>query len=583
MTQRFEPSRFEGFFPQQNLPFESGLRESMKGSMSERKEPLFVPRLEIEGSKGSQITARSQNSGYNQSKIQKLPISGAGVKASTMSDNTVGVRGPLFRSSNPLKSSIQETDPHKLSLKLVQYIKQNQEEKCSKLLSNGLADIGIRCENDWTPLHFACWVGNTKIVSLLLINRADVNSAARNQLTPLMIACNTGNHQIFTILVTAGANLLECDGLGSSCLHYAAQGGCYDIVVELLRLGCDPCLKNAQGKLPEENTSSIEIFDYLKKKREAKDNLFVEIFSFTYDKIKNTFSREDKVKSKTPTRVWPSDFDILCLLGKGSFGQVYLVRKRDTGIKYAMKVLLKQRVFSRFILQGQNLLKYAMTERTVLSYINHPFIVGLHFAFQTSEKLCLILDYCSGGDLSKHLKIERKFSEAKAKLYLSEIVLAIEELHKRDIIYRDLKPDNVVLDADGHCKLTDFGLSKEGVLEQTSGARSFCGSIAYLAPEMLKKTGHGKAVDWYLLGVVFYEMLVGQPPFYAQTKEELFYNIEKGKLRLPQGLSPEANSLLIGLLEREPSRRIGSGYSDAEEIKHHPFFADIDWQEALQR
>lgn len=235
------------------------------------------------------------------------------------------------------------------------------------------------------------------------------------------------------------------------------------------------------------------------------------------------------------------------------------------------------------ILSGQNLLKYAMTERTVLSYINHPFIVGLHFAFQTSEKLCLILDYCSGGDLSKHLKIERKFSEAKAKLYLSEIVLAIEELHKRDIIYRDLKPDNVVLDSEGHCKLTDFGLSKEGVLEQTSGARSFCGSIAYLAPEMLRKTGHGKAVDWYLLGVVFYEMLVGQPPFYAPTKEELFFNIEKGKLRLPQGLSPEANSLLIGLLEREPSRRIGSGYSDAEEIKYHPFFADIDWQEALQR
>lgn len=347
LAQRLEPSRFDGFQQLPNMDFGPCLRESMKGSMSERKEPLFVPRLEIEGSKGSQIAARSQNSGSNQSKIHKLPISKTGVKASTMSDNTVGARGPLFRSSNALKNSIQESDPHKLSLKLVQYIKQNEEEKCSRVLSKGLADVGIRCENDWTPLHFACWVGNTKIVSLLLINRAEVNSKARNQLTPLMIACNTGNHQIFTILVTAGANLIDCDGLGSSCLHYAAQGGCYEIVVELLKLGCDPCLKNAQGKLPEENTSSVEIFDFLKKKREAKDNLFVEIFSFTYDKIKNTFSREDKVKSKTPTKVWPSDFDILCLLGKGSFGQVYLVRKKDTGIKYAMKVLLKQRVFSR--------------------------------------------------------------------------------------------------------------------------------------------------------------------------------------------------------------------------------------------
>lgn len=347
VTERLEPSRFAGFLPHIGLPAEPGLRESMKGSMSERKEPLFVPRLEIEGSKGSQIAARSQNSGSNQSNIHKQPLSRTGVKASTMSDNTVGARGPLFLSSNALKSSMQESDPHKLSLKLVQYIKQNEEEKCSKVLSRGVVDVGIRCENEWTPLHFACWVGNTKVVSLLLINRADVNAKARNQLTPLMIACNTGNHQIFTILVTAGANLLDCDGIGSSCLHYAAQGGSYEIVVELLRLGSDPCLKNSQGKLPEENTSSVEIFDYLKKKRETKDNLFVEIFSFTYDKIKNTFSREDKVKSKSPTKVWPSDFDIHCLLGKGSFGQVYLVRKKDSGIKYAMKVLLKQRVFSR--------------------------------------------------------------------------------------------------------------------------------------------------------------------------------------------------------------------------------------------
>ena len=180
----------------------------------------------------------------------------------------------------------------------------------------------------------------------------------------------------------------------------------------------------------------------------------------------------------------------------------------------------------------------------MLSYVNHPFIVGLHYAFQTSEKLCLILDYCSGGDLSKHLKMEKRFSEHKARLYLSEVILALQELHRRDVIYRDLKPDNLVLDQDGHCMLTDFGLSKEGVMEHTSGARSFCGSIAYLAPEMLRKAGHGKAVDWYLLGVVFYELLVGQPPYLAPTKEELFDNIERGKLKIPAGLSSEAISLL---------------------------------------
>ena len=142
------------------------------------------------------------------------------------------------------------------------------------------------------------------------------------------------------------------------------------------------------------------------------------------------------------------------------------------------------------------------------------------------------MDYCPGGDLGEHLQKERRsdfypfqfqynfirFSEDKARFYLAEIILALEDLHKRDIIFRDLKPDNIVLDANGHAMLTDFGLSKEGVLDQVNGARSFCGSVAYLAPEMLKRVGHGKAVDWYLLGVVFYEMLVGVPPYYANNR-----------------------------------------------------------------
>ncbi len=153
-----------------------------------------------------------------------------------------------------------------------------------------------------------------------------------------------------------------------------------------------------------------------------------------------------------------------------------------------------------------------------MSAMQHPFIVRLRYAFQTQDKLFLICDYCPGGDLSQYLEIERQFSEEKARFYILEILLAIESLHERDIIFRDLKPDNVVLDDDGHALLTDFGLSKEGVQQQNGGAKSFCGSYAYLAPEMIKKAGHGKAVDWYLLGVVFYEMLTGMPPYYADEK-----------------------------------------------------------------
>lgn len=167
-----------------------------------------------------------------------------------------------------------------------------------------------------------------------------------------------------------------------------------------------------------------------------------------------------------------------------------------------MKILSKQKILSN------NLVKYAQAERNVLSYIQHPFIVNLNYAFQTRSKLYLILEYCPGGDLAQVLELEGKFNEKRAKTYAAEVLLAIQSLHKRDIIFRDLKPDNVVIDKDGHAKLTDFGLSKEGVDDNIS-AKSFCGSLAYLAPEMLKRSGHGKAVDWYLFGVLLYEMLTG--------------------------------------------------------------------------
>lgn len=164
------------------------------------------------------------------------------------------------------------------------------------------------------------------------------------------------------------------------------------------------------------------------------------------------------------------------------------------------------------------MVRYAKTERDVLSYTDNGFIVALNYAFQTTTKLFLILDFCPGGDLGRLISKQGKLSEDVARVYMCEVLLALEDLHRRDIIYRDLKPDNVVIDNEGHAQLTDFGLSKEGVLEVTNGARSFCGSVAYLSPEMLKKAGHGKSVDWYLLGVLLYEMLVGKTPYFSDSK-----------------------------------------------------------------
>ena len=227
-------------------------------------------------------------------------------------------------------------------------------------------------------------------------------------------------------------------------------------------------------------------------------------------------------------------------------------------------------------------MKYAITERNVLTFCNHPFIVKLHAAFQTFDRLFLVLTYCPGGDLAKYLSKEKRFAESKAKLYAAEILLALEHLHKKDIIYRDLKPDNVVLDSEGHALLTDFGLSREGVYDQIV-AKSFCGSVAYLAPEMLKKQGHGKAVDWYLLGVLIYEMIIGIPPFYSENRHEIFENIDKGSLKFPNYVSKESKSLLMKLLERDPAKRLGSGPMEANEIKDHPFFKDLSWDEIINR
>lgn len=294
-------------------------------------------------------------------------------------------------------------------------------------------------------------------------------------------------------------------------------------------------------------------------------------------KINPESNKKLKIMSINEELVQPSDFICLAQLGQGSFGAVFLTQKNNTDKKYAMKVLRKERII------GQNLLKYAIAERNILSANSHPFIVKLGYAFQTLSKLFLAIEYCPNGDLSKHLLYEKKFPESRAKFYICEVLLALENLHQRDIIYRDLKPDNVILDKDGHCKLTDFGLSKEGICNGNEATKSFCGSIAYLAPEMLKKQGHGKAVDWYLLGVLFYEMLVGVTPYFTGKKEEIFKNILYGDLIFPNYVSSEARGILTRLLEKDPNKRLGGGPKDAKEIKEHPYFKDVDWDKVYNK
>jgi serine/threonine protein kinase len=204
--------------------------------------------------------------------------------------------------------------------------------------------------------------------------------------------------------------------------------------------------------------------------------------------------------------------------------------------------------------------------------------MSLHYAFQTSHHLVLVLQYCSGGDLQKKLHQESFFEESTARLYSAEVLTALVHLHERFIVYRDLKPENVVLDGDGHCLLTDFGLSKEGVAEVT---QSFCGSLAFLAPEVLANRGHGHTVDIYGLGVLLFAMLTGRPPFYDRSRDRLISNIQAATLHVPPYVSQAATALIRATMKRDPNDRLG--FRKTTDVQSHYFYASMDFDALLRR
>lgn len=308
------------------------------------------------------------------------------------------------------------------------------------------------------------------------------------------------------------------------------------------------------------NTSNIEWFEL--ENHLANNDLKGEI------KVSWEFSTTQK------KHYGPEDFEVLRLLGKGTFGQVFQVRKLDTDRIYAMKVLSKK------VIVKKKEVAHTIGERNILvrtAGASSPFIVGLKFSFQTPTDLYLVTDYMSGGELFWHLQKEGKFNEERAKFYIAELVVSLEHLHDNGIIYRDLKPENILLDANGHIALCDFGLSKAN-LSTGDTTNTFCGTTEYLAPEvLLDESGYTKMVDFWSLGVLIFEMCCGWSPFYADNTQQMYKNIAFGKVRFPKEvLSPEGRSFVKGLLNRNPKHRLGS-QNDARELKEHPFFADIDW------
>lgn len=257
------------------------------------------------------------------------------------------------------------------------------------------------------------------------------------------------------------------------------------------------------------------------------------------------------------------DFELMTVIGKGSFGKVMQVRKRDTTRIYALKTIRKVHIVNR------NEITHTLAERLVLAQVDSPFIVPLKFSFQSEQKLYLVLAFVNGGELFHHLQREHRFNEERARFYSAELLLALEHLHELDVVYRDLKPENILLDYTGHIALCDFGLCKLN-MKDNEKTNTFCGTPEYLAPEILSGNGYDKAIDWWTLGVLLYEMLAGLPPFYDETTDKMYEKILNDPLVFGEEFSEEACSILTGLLDRDPAHRLG--VKGAEDIKRHPFF-----------
>jgi len=494
-----------------------------------------------------------------------------------------------------------------------------------ELLLDGSADLEARTDAGFTALHIASQRGHLQVAKLLMDWGAEVCVETRDRYFPIHYAASGGHAQLIELLLDQGGHLqlsfrnslgqrpaevsmdistaellrqyeqsfsqasgaAPSESARGSVDQYAGRTPYHkgdvllhnsraDVVCRLLHKTQHPpgLLGTARGELlasRERLSLSIPgLQDMTPQRRRSSQQLRGQAASPTSSRQRARFAnlRQD---SRGIERVGPDSFVFVERLGKGSFGEVFLVKHRQTNKTYAMKILRKSKIING------SLLRYAVTERNVLSYINHPYIVSLHYAFQTQPYLVLVLQFAPGGNLQHLIDRERRLQEPLARLYAAEILLGLCHLHERHIVFRDLKPDNIVIDEIGHALLTDFGLSKEEV-KHLQGTRSFCGSVAFLAPEILLRRGHGHTVDVYVL---VYDMFTGLPPFYHPDRETLFTNIRHARLQVPRYVPRPGAALIEALMEREPSRRLGAARTS--DIKGHPFFASMDFEALMRR
>ena len=293
--------------------------------------------------------------------------------------------------------------------------------------------------------------------------------------------------------------------------------------------------------------------------------------------IDKNYTQNNEDKSELSTiKLSYLDFDPLYLIGTGSLGKVILVRYKKNKNIYAMKELSKSKI--KINKQEEN----SKSERDLMIELTSPFILNIKFAFQDETKLYIVSEFLQGGDMFYHMHHSTiNFTESTVKFYIIELILAIEFLHENNVIYRDLKPENILMNSEGHIKISDFGLSKK-LENQKDKAYTLCGTLQYLAPEILKNKGYDKSVDWWSLGCIYYEMLTGNLPF-KTNGNKINLDVFEEKIDFDENMNPLLINLISQLLNVNPKKRLGYGAQDAKKIKEHQYFNDVDWNKYLNK